>query len=114
MVTTKLNMIKTFLILFTLLCSTFAMSETNIDQWNDSKKTYKDLINEGFEVKGYSTATIEPKGGLIIIMFVSVLQKDKEVYECQEYQTLDSGMKTLDMSLVCRELSQPYKRGVGT
>ena len=114
MVRRKLNMIKIFFILFTLLCSTFAFSETNIDQWNDSKKTYKDLINEGFEVKAYSTTTIETKDGLILIMFISVLQKDKEVYECQEYQTLDQNLTTLDMSLVCRELSQPYKRGMGT
>ena len=26
-------------------------AETNIDQWQDSNKTYKDLIEEGFEVK---------------------------------------------------------------
>jgi len=42
------------------------------------------------------------------------LQNDSEVYECQEYQTLDETMETLDMSLVCRQLVQPYERGVGT
>ena len=49
-----------------------------------------------------------------LVFFVTVLQKEKEVYECQEYQTFDGNMKTLDMSVVCRELTQPYKRGVNT
>ena len=90
------------------------IAENNIDQWIDSKKTYHDLIEEGFEVKAYSTNTINIEGGLIILLFVTVLQKEEDVYECQEYQTLDRGMKTLDMSLVCKELSQPYQRGIGT
>ena len=33
-------------------------AETNTDQWKDSKKTYKDLIEEGFEIKSYDTNTI--------------------------------------------------------
>ena len=48
------------------------------------------------------------------MFFVTVLQKDKEVYECQEYQTLDETMQTLDMRFVCRKLVQPYKMGIGT
>ena len=84
------------------------------DQWEDSSKSYKDLIEEGFEVKAYSTSTIDTNSGLKLLLFVTVLQKDKEVYECQEYQTLDDTMETLDMSLVCRQLVQPYQRGVGT
>ena len=94
--------------------STSIFAENNIDQWIDSEKTYKDLIEEGFEVKAYDTNTINVEDGLIILLFITVLQKEKEIYECQEYQTLDSGMKTLDLSLVCRELSQPYQRGIGT
>ena len=84
------------------------------DQWKDSSKSYKDLIEEGFEVKAYSTSTIDINIGLKLLLFVTVLQKDKEVYECQEYQTLDDTMETLDMSLVCRQLVQPYQTGIGT
>ena len=101
-------------IIFLIFFSTSILAENNIDQWIDSEKTYKDLIEEGFEVKAYDTNTINVEDGLIILLFITVLQKEKEIYECQEYQTLDSGMKTLDMSLVCRELSQPYQRGIGT
>lgn len=89
-------------------------SEENIDQWKDSLKTYKDLINEDFEVKSYDISTINTKGGIIILLFVTVLQKKQEVFECQEYQTLDETMQTLDLSIVCRELTQPYQRGIGT
>ena len=84
------------------------------DQWQDSSKSYKDLIEEGFEVKAYNMSTIETNTGLKLLLFVTVLQKDREVYECQEYQTLDDTMETLDMTLVCRQLVQPYQRGVGT
>ena len=48
------------------------------------------------------------------MFFVTVLQKDKQVYECQEYQTLDITMQTIDMDFVCRKLVQPYKVGIGT
>ena len=50
----------------------------------------------------------------MLLLFVTVLQKDKELYECQEYQTIDQNLETLDMSLVCKQLVQPYERGVGT
>lgn len=114
MVTKKL-MIKYFIVFFLFsFFSTNIFAENNIDQWIDSEKTYKDLIEEGFEVRAFDTNTINIEGGLTILLFISVLQKEKTVYECQEYQTLDSGMKTLDMSLVCRKLTQPYQRGVGT
>ena len=58
--------------------------------------------------------TISIESGYLLMFFVTVLQKNKEVYECQEYQTLDNAMKTIDMSLVCRRLVQPYKKGIGT
>ena len=105
---------KFILILFLLFFSSNLFAQNNTDQWSDSKKTYKDLIDEGFKIKAYDTNTINSESGLIILLFITVLQKENDVYECQEYQTLDSSMKTLDMSLVCRKLSQPYQRGIGT
>lgn len=98
----------------TLILSLPVFSNPNLDQWLDSSKTYKDLINEGFEVKSYSISDIQTSNGLMLLLFVTVLQKDKELYECQEYQTIDQNLETLDMSLVCKQLAQPYERGVGT
>ena len=86
----------------------------NTDQWLESEKTYKDLINEGFEVKSYAINNIETANGLYILLFVTVLQKDNELYECQEYQTIDKMIETLDMTLICKQLVQPYERGLGT
>ena len=86
----------------------------NTDQWIESEKTYKDLINEGFEVKSYAINNIETANGLYILLFVTVLQKDSELYECQEYQTIDKMIETLDMTLICKELVQPYERGLDT
>ena len=102
-----------FLIIF-IFYNTSIFAEVDTDQWQDSNLTYKDLIDQGFEVKAYDINTITTDVGLILVFFVTVLQKEKEVYECQEYQTFDGNMKTLDMSVVCRELTQPYKRGVDT
>ena len=104
-------LIQTIILLF---FSNFSFAENNIDQWLDSNKTYKDLIEEGYEVKSYDTVSIKTQNGLTILMFVTVLQKNKSVFECQEYQTLDENMQTLDLSLVCRELTQPYQKGIGT
>ena len=86
----------------------------NTDQWLESEKTYKDLINEGFEVKSYAINDIETANGLYVLLFVTVLQKDNELYECQEYQTIDKMIETLDMTLICKELVQPYERGLDT
>jgi len=88
-------------------------AESDIDQWYDSEKTYKDLIDDGFEVKAYDTSTLKTENGLILMFFVTVLQKDREVYECQEYQTVDENLQTLDLSFVCRKITQPYKIGIG-
>ena len=101
-----------FLLFFVLSLPVFA--EIEIDQWKDSDKTYYDLIQEGFEVKAYNITNINTKKDYIFMFFVTVLQKNKQVYECQEYQTLDINMQTLDMNFVCRKLVQPYKRGIGT
>ena len=94
--------------------SNLSFANPNTDQWLESEKSYKDLINEGFEVKSYAISDIEVGNGLTIILFVTVLQKDQEIYECQEYQTIDQSVETLDMNLICKELVQPYQRGVGT
>ena len=101
-----------FLLFFVLSLPVFA--EIEIDQWKDSDKTYYDLIQEGFEVKAYNISNIKTKKDYIFMFFVTVLQKNTQVYECQEYQTLDINMQTLDMNFVCRKLVQPYKRGIGT
>ena len=110
MVTKKLK----YLIYILFFISSLANANPNNDQWIESDKTYKDLINEGFEVKSYSMNTIETANGLYILLFVTVLQKAKELYECQEYQTIDKTIETIDMTLVCKELVKPYERGLGT
>ena len=101
-----------FLLCIFLCLPVFA--EVDVDQWRDSDKTYYDLIQQGFQVKAYDITNIDIQNGFIFMFFVTVLQKNKQVYECQEYQTLDINMQTLDMNFVCRKLVQPYKRGLGT
>ena len=112
-------MAKTKLRLFLSVVMVMAFSSVlsanpNTDQWLESEKTYKDLINEGFEVKSYAINEIETANGLYVLLFVTVLQKDNELYECQEYQTIDKMIETLDMTLICKELVQPYERGLDT
>ena len=110
MVTKKLK----YLIFFLFFYSTFLNANPNADQWLESDKTYKDLINEGFEVKSYAMNNIETANGLYILLFVTVLQKENEIYECQEYQTINKSIDTLNMTLICKELVQPYEKGLGT
>ena len=105
---------KHLIFIFLLFVNSVLYAETDIDQWEDSEKTYKDLIDDGFEVKAYDTSTLKTNSGLILMFFVTVLQKNKEVYECQEYQTVDENLQTLDLSFVCRKITQPYKIGIGT
>ena len=109
----KGKLINFFFILF-LMFPSLSFGNPNLDQWLDSEKTYKDLIDEGYEVKSYSISDIKTGNGLMLILFVTVLQKDNNLYECQEYQTMDQNLETLDMSLICRQLVQPYQQGVGT
>ena len=111
MVKRKLKLFFTGIVLF---FTSIVYANPNTDQWQESDKTYKDLINEGFEVKSYAINNIETANGLYILLFVTVLQKDNELYECQEYQTIDKMIETLDMTLICKELVQPYERGLGT
>ena len=106
----KIISIVSVLIVFSFV----ALAEADIDQWQDVDKTYNDLVEEGFEVKAYDINTIKIENGFLLMFFVTVLQKDKEVYECQEYQTLDETMQTIDLNFVCRKLVQPYKMGIGT
>ena len=112
MVKRKLKFLFTIIIIFFI--SSFVNANPNIDQWMDSDKSYKDLINEGFDVKGYAINNIETTNGLYVLLFVTVLQKNNEIYECQEYQTIDKAIETLDMNLICKELVQPYEKGLGT
>ena len=112
MVKRKLKLLLSVIIVITF--TSIANANPNTDQWLESEKTYKDLINEGFEVKSYAINNIETANGLYILLFVTVLQKDNELYECQEYQTIDKMIETLDMTLICKELVQPYERGLGT
>ena len=100
------------IILFFISSSVIANPE--LDQWLDTEKTYKDLINEGYEVKSYAINDIQTANGLILLLFVTVLQKNSDIYECQEYQTMDKSLETLDMNLICKQLVQPYQRGIGT
>ena len=107
--------LKLFLsVIMVMIFTSLVNANPNTDQWLESEKTYKDLINEGFEVKSYAINNIETANGLYILLFVTVLQKDNELYECQEYQTIDKKIETLDMTLICKELVQPYERGLGT
>ena len=112
MVKRKLNFF--IILLFICIVALFVNANPNADQWLESDKTYKDLINNGFEVKSYAINNVETANGLYVLLFVTVLQKDNEVYECQEYQTIDKSIETFDMQLICKELVQPYERGLGT
>ena len=112
MVKVKLNIKLIFFLL--IFCTKIIFANPNSDQWLDSNKSYKDLVEEGFDVKGYAINTIETDNGIKLLLFVTVLQKKNDIYECQEYQTLDVTLETLDMQLVCRQLVQPYERGLGT
>ena len=111
-------MVKNTLINFTfalmLTFTNIASSNPNVDQWLDTEKTYKDLINDGYEVKSYSISDIQTSNGLMLLLFVTVLQKDNDIFECQEYQTMDQNLETLDMNLICKQLVQPYERGLAT
>ena len=112
MVKRKLTLVLAVIVVMAF--TSFANANPNTDQWLESEKTYKDLINEGFEIKSYAINDIETANGLYILLFVTVLQKNNELYECQEYQTIDKKIETLDMTLICKELVQPYERGLGT
>ena len=79
MVKRKLKLFFTCIVF--LFFTSLLYANPNIDQWQESEKTYKDLINEGFEVKSYAINNIETVNGLYILLFVTVLQKDDEIYD---------------------------------
>ena len=114
MVKKQLNFVIFLLFLLIFFIFNKVIADENSDQWLDTEKSYRDLIKEGFEVKAYDMNTIETNNGLKLLMFVTVLQKNNEVYECQEYQTIDDTLDTLDLSFICRKLVQPYQQGIGT
>ena len=103
-----------YLIIIFFIITSFVKANPNTDQWIESDKTYKDLINEGFQVKSYAMNNIETVNDIYILLFVTGLQKNNEIYECQEYQTINKTIETLDMTLICKELVQPYEKGLGT
>ena len=72
MVKTKLKLFLSVVILMAF--SSVLNANPNTDQWLESEKTYKDLINEGFEVKSYAISDIEVAGGLIIILLLIFLK----------------------------------------
>ena len=107
-------MFRAIIIFCFIFSSNLSLADPNNDQWKDSKKTYLDLINEGFEVKGYDVSNFKDSQGNMYMFFVTVLQKGRKIYECHEYQVFDDTMDTLDLSFICRELVQPYKKGLKT
>ena len=80
---------KLFIFTFLLLISNNSFSETYMDQWKDTDESYLDLIDKGYQVKAYDMSNFKDKMGNMYMFFVTVLQKDKTVYECQEYQIFD-------------------------
>ncbi len=106
--------LKYLLFLIVIVFTNIVFANPNLDQWLDTEKTYKDLINDGYEVKSYSISEIQTENGLMLLLFVTVLQKNNDLYECQEYQTIDQNLETLDMTLICKQLVQPYERGTET
>ena len=102
---------KLFIFIFLLFISNYSFSETYMDQWEDSDKSYLDLIEQGYQVIAYDMSNFKDKMGNMYMFFVTVLQKNKTVFECQEYQIFDEYMNTIDLTVVCRKLVQPFKKG---
>ena len=64
-----------FIFCLSITFSNLVYANPNIDQWLDSEKTYKDLINEGYEVKSYSISNIQTAKWFNATPFVTVLQR---------------------------------------
>ena len=62
MVKSKLKLFLSVILFMTF--TSLVNANPNTDQWLESEKTYKDLINEGFEVKSYAINNIETANGL--------------------------------------------------
>ena len=50
-----------FQLFFFIFFNLSVLAQSDIDQWQDSDKTYYDLIQEGFEIKAYDITNIEIK-----------------------------------------------------
>ena len=61
--------------LLCLMSFSFVKADPNLDQWLDTEKTYKDLINEGFEVKSYTFNNVETANELYILLFILPISK---------------------------------------
>ena len=72
-----------FIILIFILSFKSSFADINNDQWKDSDKTYKDLIELGYDIKAYDATSLKTDEGITILIFVTVLKKEKNVYECQ-------------------------------
>ena len=99
------------IIIFLFFISQNIIAQTYMDQWEDTDLSYLDLINDGYKVKAYDMSNFNDKMGNMYMFFVTVLQKNEKVFECQEYQVFDELMNTIDLTFVCRKLVQPFKKG---
>jgi len=104
----------TIILLFFIFISNSLKADSKIDQWQDTKKTYVELIEKGFNVKAYDMTNFKDNQGNLYLFFVTVLQKEKEIYECQEYQIFNNMMETIDLTFICRKLVKPYNKGLKT
>ena len=107
-------MFRAFIIFCFIFSSNLSFADPNNDQWRDTNKTYHDFVQNGFEVKAYDISNFKDAQGNMYMFFVTVLQKERKVIECQEYQIFDQDMNTVSLTFVCRELVFPYKRGLDT
>ena len=55
-----------FIFIIFLFIPQFSFGNPNLDQWLDTEKTYKDLIDDGYEVKSYSISDIKTANGYFI------------------------------------------------
>ena len=102
------------ILLFFIFVSNSLIANSKIDQWQDTKKTYIELIEKGFNVKAYDMTNFKDDQGNLYLFCVTVLQKEKEIYECQEYQIFNNMMETIDLTFICRKLVKPYNKGLKT
>ena len=104
-------MLRILIIFIFFLTSQSVVAESINDQWEDTDFTYSELIEKGYEVKGYDMTNFNDAVGNMYMFFVTVLQKDKIVFECQEYQVFDDMLNTIDLTFVCRKLVKPFRKG---
>ena len=69
--------------------------------WAESTKTMKDIVDEGYEVRGMTLFSRDPNA----VWIEYVLQKGTSVYTCAEFD--DNNLVTNEMD--CEELVNPSK-----